>query len=401
MHGRRATKQTTRLATAARVVAFLIGIVALSASVQPPRAAPVDSATREAERAGISWALLPIVGYSPETSVSGGAKFRESDLLGWGAIFDVQGSYALEQQQYAEVGLEDPHVFESRFSLAADLVWDSDPSKEFFGLGNDSSGPDPSSSHLAQVASARLALGVWLLPELHYSFAIALRQVTIGRPRTTGDPVEATRDAFPDLVGVGGGQVRSLKLDLVYDAEPEVLRPIDGWHVGGFVEEVGPTLDNDFDYTFYSVDVARRSALYRDWLVLAGRFRAQYVEGVPDEIPFWAQPSLGGADTLRGYFPDRFIGRGSALANAELRVKVAEFPFLDWWNVTIDAVGFGDFGRVYVAEEAFSKEVVKDWKSSWGGGVRFFLSSGLVARVDVGFSAEEDALTYLRFGQMF
>lgn len=395
--------RTTRLATPSRVVAFLIGALAAWFVPTPPPAV-ADDASEEAEQGeprGISWALLPIVGYSPETSFSGGAKFRDTDLFGWGAVFDVQGSYALEQQQYAEIGLEDPHVFGSRFSVASDVVWDSDPSKEFFGLGNDAPGPDPSSSHLFQDASVRVALGVWLLPQLQYSFAIAVRQVEIGRPRPNGDPVAATKDEFPDLVGVNGGQVRSLRLDLVYDDEPEALRPIEGWHAGGFVEEIGPSLDNDFNYTFYSVEVARRSALYRDWLVLAGRFRAQYVEGVPDEIPFWEQPSLGGADTLRGYFPDRFVGRGSALANAEVRVKVAAFAFFDWWNVTIDAVGFGDFGRVYLAEEAFSKEVVKDWKASWGGGVRFFLSSGLVARVDVGFSDEEDMLTYLRFGQMF
>lgn len=49
----------------------------------------------------------------------------------------------------------------------------------------------------------------------------------------------------------------------------------------------------------------------------------------------------------------------------------------------------------------FSEEFVRDWKASYGGGVRFFLSSGLVARVDFGFSDEESMLTYLRFGQMF
>ncbi|MFN7951917.1 MAG: BamA/TamA family outer membrane protein [bacterium] len=363
--------------------------------------ARADEPPAEKHELGITWALLPIVGYSPETSASGGAKFRESDLFGWGAAFDVQGSYALEQQQYARIALEDPHLFGSRFSLASSVAWESDPGKEFFGLGNDSLGPDPASTHLFQDASARLALGVWLTAQLHYGFSAEVRQVELGRPRHDGQHPTSTRERFPDLAGVGGGQVRILRLDLVYDDAPEELRPIDGWHLAGFVEEVGPSLDNAFNYTFYSAEVARRLGIHRDWLVLAGRARAQYVEGVPSEIPFWAYPSLGGADTLRGYFPDRFLGRGSALVNTELRVKVAAFDFFDLWRVTIDAVGFGDFGRVYLAEEAFSKEVVRDWKASWGGGVRFFLSSGLVARVDVGFSDEEQALIYLRFGQMF
>ena len=169
--------RTARLATSSRVVALLFGVLAAwLAPVAPARSSEPDEGERS-EGAGISWALLPIVGYSPETSFSGGAKFRDSDLFGWGAVFDLQASYAVEQQQYAEVGLEDPHVFGSRFSLASDVVWDSDPAKEFFGLGNDSRGPDSSSSHLLQNASARVALGVWLLPELHYSFAVSLGKI--------------------------------------------------------------------------------------------------------------------------------------------------------------------------------------------------------------------------------
>ncbi len=390
-----------RLAAARRLAHRIALAIAFTLGISRGALAQAEERAAGAESKGITWALLPIVGYSPETSFSGGAKFRESDLFGWGAALDLQGSYALEQQQFARIAVEDPHLFGSRFSLAAAVAWESDPGKEFFGLGNDSEGPDAASTHLFQDASARLALGVWLTPKLHYAFSAEVRQVELGRPRHDGAHPTSTRERFPELAGVRGGQVRILRLDLVYDDTPDELRPLDGWHLGAFVEEVGPSLDNAFNYTFYSAELARRLDVYRDWLVLAGRARAQYVEGVPSEIPFWAYPSLGGADTLRGFFPDRFLGRGSALVNTELRVKVVAFDFFDIWRVTIDAVGFGDFGRVYLAEEAFSKEVVRDWKASWGGGVRFFLSSGLVARVDVGFSDEEDMLTYLRFGQMF
>jgi hypothetical protein len=38
---------------------------------------------------------------------------------------------------------------------------------------------------------------------------------------------------------------------------------------------------------------------------------------------------------------------------------------------------------------------------SYGGGVRIGFSSGLVARIDVGFSPEETGLVYLTFGHTF
>ena len=38
---------------------------------------------------------------------------------------------------------------------------------------------------------------------------------------------------------------------------------------------------------------------------------------------------------------------------------------------------------------------------SYGGGIRIALSEALVARIDVGFSDEEQGLTYLEFGQTF
>ncbi len=384
----------------ARIGALSIAWLSMLA-VSPGRAADQGSGSTEPAQGGITWALLPIVGFSPETSASGGAKFRDSDLFGTGTVLDLQGSYALKEQQFGSVLLEDPHVFDSVFSVGLDVSWASDPAKEFFGLGNDSDGPNAASSHLFQDASARVSLGVWLTSTLRYSFAIAVRQLEVGHTRDRGSDAVSTRERFPDLPGVGGGQIRTLRLDLVYDAHPGELRPIDGWGIGGFVEEVGPSLDNHFNYTFYSLEVSRRQPLFQDWLVAAARARAQYVEGVTREIPFFVLPSLGGADTLRGFFPDRFLGRGSALVNLELREKIAAFDFFDIWQVTIDATGFGDFGRVYEGEEAFSHEVVSDWKASCGGGVRFFLSSGLVARVDVGFTNEERALTYLRFGQMF
>ena len=52
-------------------------------------------------------------------------------------------------------------------------------------------------------------------------------------------------------------------------------------------------------------------------------------------------------------------------------------------------------------EEAAIEDVEDDLRYSYGGGVRFALSRALVARIDVGFSEEEQGLVYLTFGHTF
>lgn len=99
------------------------------------------------------------------------------------------------------------------------------------------------------------------------------------------------------------------------------------------------------------------------------------------------------------------------MLNAEYRFQVVEFRFFDLWDVKIDAVGFGDLGRVFLEDDELEREfrideellprLFEDFRLSYGGGTRIALGDALLARIDVAFSEEETALTYLTFGHTF
>jgi surface antigen Omp85-like protein len=145
--------------------------------------------------------------------------------------------------------------------------------------------------------------------------------------------------------------------------------------------------------------------------VLGARLDAGYVAGPSRAIPFWELESLGGNDTLRGFFPRRFLGTTRVLLNLEYRFRLTEFDFFDLWHVRMDGVAFGDAGRVFIDDEELEDEfrmpravtdrVTSDVRYSYGGGLLFAVSQALAARVNVAFSEEETALVYLEFGQTF
>jgi len=135
--------------------------------------------------------------------------------------------------------------------------------------------------------------------------------------------------------------------------------------------------------------------------VIALHANTEVMFGNEEDIPFFDLSRLGGDDTMRGYFPDRFLGKGRALFNLEYRLKLYDFNFRKLWDVTIDGVAFGDAGRVYEGADDFTDHFADHMRYSYGGGTRIGFSSGLVARIDVGFSPEETGLVYLTFGHTF
>ncbi len=141
------------------------------------------------------------------------------------------------------------------------------------------------------------------------------------------------------------------------------------------------------------------------------RVNGELIAGPEGQIPFWELSELGGRETLRGFRPYRFVGTSRFLVNGEARYSLIQFDFIHRWHIRIDGVLFGDGGRVFIDEEALSKEYglnqdiinqqTSGFQYSYGCGVRLAMAQSLLARIDVGFSEEEKGLVFLSFGQMF
>jgi outer membrane protein assembly factor BamA len=357
------------------------------------------------------WAVLPQIGYGPETGPEAGLKYGHRNIADSGVTLDIDGVYALNQQQSFGLSVGYPDIMDERFLVLAKASYDADPTYDFFGLGNNDLGPDPVSTHRIESAVGSLTAGWRPWPRLAVNFSVGLRHVTIGRGDRDDDDTPFTVDEFPDLPGIEGGFVNPLELSLVWNTRDDIIRPTRGWRGILKVSHTDRALLSDFEYTRWIADLSYLYSFWEGRHIVGARLNGGFIDGPRKDIPFWELEDLGGSDTLRGFFPHRFLGTSRVLLSLEYRAKLGSFDFFDIWNVQIDGVVFGEAGRVFIDNDELSDEfdldddiidrVVVNFQYSYGPGLRIALSKALVARIDVGFSEEEQGLVYLAFGHTF
>jgi len=124
--------------------------------------------------------------------------------------------------------------------------------------------------------------------------------------------------------------------------------------------------------------------------VLAFRVLAEHADGLGRaQVPFYLQPALGGARSLRGYERQRFRDHSLLLLSAEYRYEVT--PFLM-------AAVFYDAGQVAPDFRAFR---ARDIRSDYGIGFRFGYSSAVALRSDLVFGGEDAVRLILGFSSSF
>src|SRR5699024_10841322 len=137
--------------------------------------------------------------------------------------------------------------------------------------------------------------------------------------RQDGKPF--TQERFPDLVGLDGGFVNPVSVSLIYNTRADVTRPIHGLNIIAQIQHIGPELGNDYTFARYLVDASYLFPLFSPRQVIALRLSGQYTTGGARSLPFFEMSALGGDTTLRGFYPDRFLGHGRILFNVEDRIK--------------------------------------------------------------------------------
>ncbi len=113
-------------------------------------------------------------------------------------------------------------------------------------------------------------------------------------------------------------------------------------------------------------------------VVFAQRFLLNQTIG---EIPYWFAPSLGGANSARGYIYRRFVGQGLLQSNTEIRTWLFKLP---WLESQFGVSAFTDNGMVYDA--AFN-----DYQTASTIGFGGFMSvfnRDFILKYEMGFSKE-------------
>ncbi len=196
-------------------------------------------------------------------------------------------------------------------------------------------------------------------------------------------------EAGQQLIGTPGEA--GLESPLPDPAIGGVVRPnAQGGGIQGFLAfvvqgeaEVAPKIGSSIALTRGAVTVQEYVPVGDATIALRGSVSA--LAG-PD-IPVQFLLSVGGNNTLRGFPQDRLLGRGSAVANGELR-----FPI--WWR--FGGVAGVDAGNVWNSVREIG---VQRWKANAVAGLRFYMNT-FVVRADVGVSSETTGI-YFNFGQIF
>jgi hypothetical protein len=143
-----------------------------------------------------------------------------------------------------------------------------------------------------------------------------------------------------------------------------------------------------YSFTMWQADLRQYVAFLEDTHVIALRgWAASTNPDAGDEVPFYLQPTLGGARTLRGYHTFRFRDRSALSLQAEYRWKL---------NAFLNAALFYDAGAVAATISDLGR-----FERNYGFGFRAGGRWNTALRFDVAFGGREGTRWLVRFDDVF
>lgn len=125
------------------------------------------------------------------------------------------------------------------------------------------------------------------------------------------------------------------------------------------------------------------------------------ISGTHGELPFWALPSIGGSQSLRGSIGGRWRDRHAWSAGLEWRpwVFTEEIPI--YRKIRLERAGFALFLDAGSVADSFDQLFSEKVHYSYGIGLRFTFERQALFRADLGFSDEGETNMSIRYGLPF
>jgi hypothetical protein len=263
------------------------------------------------------------------------------------------------------------------------------PQEDFFGIGRDSLDSDRS-NYLLDSSEAGLAVRWRPWKVLDFGAGGWYLAPRIGQGTDSRFP--STEQTF-DTSTIPGytEQPDFLRADLAaaFDWRDNPAHPHGGGRYGVTVSQFRDQDFNKYDFQRVEVNLQQYVPLATRYRILALRAEAVMTDAdAGQQVPFYFQPTLGGARSLRGFREFRFRDQNSLLLGAEYRWEA-------WW--ALDGALFVDAGTVAPTRRDLS---VRDMDVTYGVGFRFHSNSAVVGRLDLAFS-KEGFVPLLRFEHVF
>jgi Omp85 superfamily domain len=318
-----------------------------------------------------------------------GAGFRDRDLFNNTGTLDLWAATSLRQYWAVEARLNFPELANKRLMVETWAAHRDYPEEDFFGIGPNSVRENQTNYEIrSDLFGARA--GVRPFPILLAGGGLEYLNPRLGPGKDTRVPSIET--IFGPITAPGLGEsvdyLRSMAFLEVDYREPKNARK-GGWYRVNFSHYDDRTTGL---YTFDRVETDLRQFIG----FLAGRrviaLRLFTSTSDTDEghvMPFYAMPTLGGNDTLRGFREYRFRGPHAILMQAEYRWEI--------WS-GLDAALFYDAGKVANRRGDLDFD---NLESDYGFGFRFNTNEAIVFRVDAGFGSSDGKHLYIVFGGVF
>lgn len=398
-----------------------------------------DSIFQEKPKSGLSFGVLPVVGYNSDMGFQYGGVLNIFQY-GNGSIYpEYKYSLYTEVSRTTKGGGVNQVFFDSKYLLPAGLRITADVSYltelalDFYGFNGyeaiydrsfeDDEDPDYISrmyykharKFLRMTADLQGSLAgkhlLWLAGAGYFNIktgSVDIERLNKGKPDNRKLP--DTTLLFDDYITNGiisegekdGGRHPFIKTGIVYDTRDNEPNPMRGIWSELLLFATHPLEEND-PYSYIKLAFTHRHylTLKKDLLSLA--IRVGYQGTLAGKAPFYMQPymiqsfakvtttdGLGGAKTLRGILRNRIVGDGITYGNLELRWKFLRGL---WWNqnVYLAASFFTDGGMVVQKVKVdpgsganLDLSVSEGLHPSSGMGIRFVLNQNFVVAADYG-----------------
>jgi len=263
------------------------------------------------------------------------------------------------------------------------------PQEDFFGLGPDSRKEDRSNYALRDTFG-RVTGGYRLGRKVGFGASVGYLDPSTGAGTDTRMP--SSTDLYPP--GTVPGLNEPLPSFLVIEPYVEVKtidRPYNEMSGGWYRFNFSRYNDRDFDrFSFdrWDLDLRQYFSFFEQSRTIA--LRAYVTSAKADEgqqVPFYLQPTLGGAATLRGFRSFRFRDESALLLQGEYRWRI---------NELIAGALFYDTGAV-----ARRLSDLGTLERSYGIGMRVGGRNGVSFRADLAFGGSDGTRLMLRFDDVF
>jgi hypothetical protein len=318
-----------------------------------------------------------------------GLGFRDRDLFNNTGELDLWAATSTRLYWATEARLTFPKLANNRLLVETWAAHRDYPEEDFFGLGPGSNRDDQTSYAIrSDLFGARA--GVRPFPLMLAGGGLEYLNPRLGEGQDSRVP--SIEDIFDPTTAPGLGEsvdyLRTMAFAEVDYREPKNPKK-GGWYRVNFSHFDDRTTGL---YTFNRVDTDLRQfvGFLAGRRVIAARLFIS-TSNTDDEhvMPFYAMPTLGGNDTLRGFREYRFRGPHAILVQGEYRWEI--------WS-GFDAALFYDAGKVANTRSDLD---FSDLQSNYGFGFRFNTNEAIIFRVDAGFGSRDGNHLYIVFGGVF